>query len=1219
MKNIYSFIFLFCGLISSLHLMGQTCTGLQVSYTSYESRCAATGSIKVTVSGGSGDYKFKVTGPVTINFTTSDSITGLSAGTYLLEVADILNNCSISIPNVIVDGNYQDPRFSLSKTDVTCEYGSNGSITVDSILNGRPPFTFEIVAPSSAGIGQNNQTGVFQNLPSGLYSIQMKDSCGGIQTRQITLNDYYWWIDAYPFTRTNCNQVSGFIRVWDNLGNNSMAAPGIPGFMYGITATLGDTTWSASPVFSFTLPPGAPFEIIVKDACGKIKKVMLSVNNIPSLAANVQTTDLACSTFSANVSNAQNFYNPSFCLYDENDVQLECNTSGYFTGLAYGSYCIKAHDECTDSTITRCFTVLKPMPVLEDTIRVTNLACSTFTASLHGSSLYNASYCLYDTAHVQLVCNDTGIFTGLPYGSYCIETYAPCYDTTISRCFTVLRPIPTFGDFTINYIDCSLVNVSTSPNDTLFEPQYCIYDSIGVLITCNTTGVFDSIPIGQYCITAYDACFDTTFRSCITIPKMVVTNDLAVNISNQTCTRFTATITSALANGNFCLYDTSGNVLECNTTGVFTGLGYNSYCVIANVTCPDTSFQICFNAGPPIPSVRATVQINKLTCTGFKVSVVEQQNLTNPRFCLYDHNDTLLYCNTNGVFVNVPYGDYCIRIKDGCYDTTITRCFSKYPTRMNISGFSGKSCVMGMANLNISVAGDYAPYYVEVFTPQNTLLVGSVFAGPGIFLDNIPGIADTLLYKIVVKDACDNKDSIYLATPGSYFKTDMHSVSKCPGATSSQGSGDIVCTVSTNMGIPYVTLFEKDGIPYVPEKMPDMQTGNTFYFYDMAPGIYIIKSQENICWIPKYDTVVIHPYSYPSLQNSSVFQCDVSGFSVTARVSNGVGPFMYEIIGSTPSTPVIITGPQASPIFPINNGANYSLIRLRATDACGNATLGDASVLPLALTGITVVGNCLNYPTTLYADPIYGATYAWYKKASMSATDSVYLGSSSSYYIPLTSVGDLGTYVCHLSVNEGCIKRDYYFNMDGSCYIILPVKLLHFTGKTQEGKNILNWQAEQEGSTKSYIIERSNGGNAYQAMGHVLSIKDGADRHEYMFTDPAPQDRLNLYRLKIIDQANQFKYSSIVVLQNDKNQTVSLYPNPAKESFNLVFNNEGTTRYKIVVSTLSGQRISEQFIYTVPGTIFNYKRLPGMQNGIYLVSIQNMQTKELITHRLVFL
>lgn len=125
--------------------MGQTCTGLQVSYTSYESRCAATGSIKVTVSGGSGDYKFKVTGPVTINFTTSDSITGLSAGTYLLEVADILNNCSISIPNVIVDGNYQDPRFSLSKTDVTCEYGSNGSITVDSILNGRPLLLLKLL------------------------------------------------------------------------------------------------------------------------------------------------------------------------------------------------------------------------------------------------------------------------------------------------------------------------------------------------------------------------------------------------------------------------------------------------------------------------------------------------------------------------------------------------------------------------------------------------------------------------------------------------------------------------------------------------------------------------------------------------------------------------------------------------------------------------------------------------------------------------------------------------------------------------------------------------------------------------------------------------------------------------------------------------------------------------------------------------------------------
>ncbi len=83
--------------------------------------------------GGSGDYKYKVSGTINTNYTTTDSITGLPAGTYTVYVTDINTNCTDSILRVVVPGSYLDPRFSIRKKDVTCDNAANGAIFLDSI------------------------------------------------------------------------------------------------------------------------------------------------------------------------------------------------------------------------------------------------------------------------------------------------------------------------------------------------------------------------------------------------------------------------------------------------------------------------------------------------------------------------------------------------------------------------------------------------------------------------------------------------------------------------------------------------------------------------------------------------------------------------------------------------------------------------------------------------------------------------------------------------------------------------------------------------------------------------------------------------------------------------------------------------------------------------------------------------------------------------------
>ena len=315
----------------------QTCAGFGATVQPYESRCAATGSIKVNAFGGSGSYKYKVVGTVSTNFTSTDSITGLEDGTYTVIVNDILTNCTYSVPGVIVPGAYKDPRFTLLSQDVTCDNGSNGSISLDNESFGRAPFKYSIIAPSPMGVGTTNSTGTFSNLKAGVYTIRLMDSCGGIQTRLVTINNYTWKIDSYSFWKISCDTAKGFITASDNRGNISTAG-GIPGFSYGVVRSAGDTIWSSNANFSFYLAGQSIFEVIVKDGCGKIKKSSVKLTFKESVSASVNISAYSCNTFTASLKNIVNFYKPSYCLYNDANVQLSCNKTGVFNNLAYVIY-----------------------------------------------------------------------------------------------------------------------------------------------------------------------------------------------------------------------------------------------------------------------------------------------------------------------------------------------------------------------------------------------------------------------------------------------------------------------------------------------------------------------------------------------------------------------------------------------------------------------------------------------------------------------------------------------------------------------------------------------------------------------------------------------------------------------------------------------------------------------------------------------------------------
>jgi hypothetical protein len=1117
----------------------QACTGLTATYVTTESRCAATGKVQINVTGGSGSYQYKVNGPVNTNYTSVNLITGLSVGRYLVTVKDIVNNCIYDNDTITINGNYLTPGFTLNARAVSCIDGNDGRITVGSQSNGRAPFTYRIIAPSASSVGTVNTTGVFTGLISGNYLIQLWDSCGAIQTRNITVENYNWSINNYIISKFGCDSISVVLNLIDIKGNVTPDAK-FNAFTYGASVTPGDTTWFTTNTFRYYKGKKRTAKIFVKDGCGNIKSVIWTDTAIPFVNAAVTISNNACSTFTASITGQVNLTSPAYCVYNSSNVLVSCNTTGVFNGLPYGNYCIRVTDVCYDTTINRCFTVAKPVPSVDINVNIAT-TCSSFTATITGKvNISDSTYCLYDVNNTLINCNATGRFINLPFGQYCIRVFnrTACYDTTIVRCFNVRRPVPSVGR-----------NVSTT---------------------------------------------------------------------NLTCSTFTARITDTanLSNPRFCLYTSARVLIECNTTGVFNNLPYGTYCldVVNDPLCYDTTITFCFTVNRPRPSVAPSVQISNVSCTDFWVTVTGQTNINNPRYCLYNSLNVQIDCNKTGVFKNIAFGSYCIDIKNDvdCYDTTIRRCFTYAATPVDIFLTTRKSCTtIGASEISVFLFSGTPRYSLELFSPTGALIqTGSTNSGSSYTFLNVPNLASPLRYKVVVTDKCGNKDSATIVPDASVVNRAIVVTPKCPSGTWANGSGDVSVNITNNIGGSIVPkIIRRDGA--VVSINATSFSGYNYTFLNLAPATYVFDTYITDCNKHLYDTVTVRIYLYPILSGSNAFQCDNSGFSVSVNAQGGVAPYNYEVIGSTPSLPVINTAPQASPVFSVNNGTAYSLIRLRAIDGCGNASLYDVSVLPLANFIVTPnSAECFNNSLTLRVDSIANTVYTWYKRTV--PNDSMVVGTGPSLNIPNLLPSDTGRYFCRAVVNNGCLIKIANYIVRGQCYVILPNAITLSGTKLADG-NRLNWPADDV-NVKNYSLEKSSGSNAgFQTINTVTG--NGAKSH--FFIDKQPFNGDNYYRLKVTGSNNSVEYTNVVLIKNTKFD-ISFYPNPVNSMLYISIESKATKNYAIEINNMLGQRIMVKTFYKIQNAVINYPRDKAIIPGVYTATITDLDTNEKQTYKLIY-
>jgi|GEM_PF-6558953 len=243
-------------------------------------------------------------------------------------------------------------------------------------------------------------------------------------------------------------------------------------------------------------------------------------------------------------------------------------------------------------------------------------------------------------------------------------------------------------------------------------------------------------------------------------------------------------------------------------------------------------------------------------------------------------------------------------------------------------------------------------------------------------------------------------------------------------------------------------------------------------------------------------------------------------------------------------------------------------------------------------------------PTVTSGTGVAGETIHVYNNVTcVSCQGEVYLGS--------TVVTGGGTWsLTHVSVatpanNSATATSAALGTSQFSCYITLPVELIYFNAKAQGSAALLSWSTAWEKDNKGFFLERSADGIQFETIGSVKGNGSTTNISTYQYIDEQPLDGISYYRLKQLDINGAFTYSEIRSVSFYGNQTVQIFPNPAKDFLTVNFDLDEKCEiriYKVLGVEIQNVRIEKNYsTYTID--------LANLASGSYIVELNSASVK----------
>jgi hypothetical protein len=168
-----------------------------------------------------------------------------------------------------------------------------------------------------------------------------------------------------------------------------------------------------------------------------------------------------------------------------------------------------------------------------------------------------------------------------------------------------------------------------------------------------------------------------------------------------------------------------------------------------------------------------------------------------------------------------------------------------------------------------------------------------------------------------------------------------------------------------------------------------------------------------------------------------------------------------------------------------------------------------------------------------------------------------------------------GTYNLVVEFYENGGQNRVTFNI---VTVVLPVKLVSFTGTANSNSNLVNWQVQNEDNLAFYEVQRSADGINFNIIDKVPA-KGFTITINYNTTDKNILPGINYYRLRMVDNNNSFSYSPVILLNGAIEKGVRLFPT-------LVSNNN------INIATSTTLQNASLVLYDAAGRFINDIALP---------------------------
>jgi gliding motility-associated-like protein len=234
---------------------------------------ASNGTITVTPTSGTAPYLYSLDGGAPVPGGVSYTFINVTAGAHTVTVTDVLGCITNPIPVTVNAG--PPLTTTVSTSDVLCNGGATGVITVAVPLIGTPPYQYSL----DNVIWQASN--VFNGLAAGNYTVYYRESNGCQGSQPVTVNEPAGMTTSASTIAAVCNgQNNGTITV--------TAGGGVTPYDYSINA---GASWQASNVF--TVAAGT-YTITIRDANGCTKTQAATVTEPAALAAASVNGNASC-------------------------------------------------------------------------------------------------------------------------------------------------------------------------------------------------------------------------------------------------------------------------------------------------------------------------------------------------------------------------------------------------------------------------------------------------------------------------------------------------------------------------------------------------------------------------------------------------------------------------------------------------------------------------------------------------------------------------------------------------------------------------------------------------------------------------------------------------------------------------------------------------------------------------------------------------------------